>query len=72
MRRTRQIKQTQAKALDFFAATSKRLSAEMERLNNDVKHTEQDKSIVEEERKELESTISEQSKDTEDALNNTN
>ena len=60
-----------SKALDCFAAMSKRLSAETERLNNNVKHIERDESIMEEELKELESTISEQSKDTEDALNNT-
>jgi len=38
-------------ALENFAATSKRLSAEDERLNNELKHIEKDEGIVVESKK---------------------
>ena len=51
--------------LDQFAATSKRLSSETERLNNDLKHIERDEALVAEEQKELEGQISEGTKEFE-------
>ena len=50
---------------DKFQTTSKRLSAEEERLGMDLKHLERDEVLVEEERKELEGTIQEQTSDME-------
>jgi hypothetical protein len=49
-----------AEAMKVFAAVSKQLSAESERLQHDLKHLERDSELVEEERKELEAAISEQ------------
>eukprot|EP00978_Attheya_sp_CCMP212_P001852 scaffold3824_cov48-Attheya_sp.AAC.1 len=51
--------------MERFAATSKVLWAENERLNNEVKHVERDESLVKEERNELESSISEQTSEME-------
>jgi hypothetical protein len=51
--------------MERFAATSKVLWAENERLNNEVKHVERDESLVTEERNELESSISEQTSEME-------
>ena len=48
-----------------FAATAKQLSGENARLLNDAKHLERDEKTVGEERKELESSISEQTADME-------
>ena len=50
---------------DKFQTTSKRLAAEEERLGMDLKHLERDEGLVEEERKELEGTIQEQTSDME-------
>jgi chromosome segregation ATPase len=47
--------------LKQFHSISKQLSAEQERLQHDCKHLERDKQLVADERKELESAISEQS-----------
>ena len=49
--------------MEQFAATAKKLSVEDERLNSELKHIERDEKIVEEERKQIESSISEQGKD---------
>mmetsp|Transcript_11502 Transcript_11502/g.27504 ORF Transcript_11502/g.27504 Transcript_11502/m.27504 type:complete len:191 (-) Transcript_11502:1461-2033(-) len=46
--------------LKQFASISKQLSAEQERLSQDFKHLERDETLVAEERKELEDSISEQ------------
>uniref|UniRef100_A0A7S2XN44 UVR domain-containing protein n=1 Tax=Attheya septentrionalis TaxID=420275 RepID=A0A7S2XN44_9STRA len=54
-----------SEAMERFAATSKVLWAENERLNNEVKHVERDESLVTEERNELESSISEQTSEME-------
>ncbi|KAL3778935.1 hypothetical protein HJC23_012393 [Cyclotella cryptica] len=51
--------------LDQFAATSKRLSAETERLNTDLKHIERDEELVAEEQKELEGQIADGTKEFE-------
>ena len=48
-------------ALDNFSSTSKQLSAENERLQNDRKHLERDEELVVAERQELEKAITEQS-----------
>lgn len=53
------------KVNDKFQTTSKRLAAEEERLGMDLKHLERDEGLVEEERKELEGTIQEQTSDME-------
>ena len=45
--------------LDKFTKTSKRLSAETDRLNNDLKHIERDEELVADEQKELEDVIAE-------------
>lgn len=47
-------------ALKRFSGTSKSLSAEHERLQQDLKHLERDAQLVADERKELETAISEQ------------
>jgi hypothetical protein len=47
--------------LKKFASISKQLSVEQERLQQDLKHLERDEQLVAEERKELETAISEQS-----------
>jgi hypothetical protein len=52
--------------LDKFAATSKRLSAETDRLNNDLKHIERDEELVADEQKELEGQIAEGTKEFEE------
>jgi hypothetical protein len=52
--------------LDKFAATSKRLSAETDRLNNDLKHIERDEELVADEQKELEDQIAEGTKEFEE------
>lgn len=52
--------------MDKFAATSKRLSAETDRLNNDLKHIERDEELVADEQKELEDQISEGTKEFEE------
>jgi len=49
--------------LEQFALTSKRFSAENDRLTSDLKNIERDEVFVEQERKELENQISEQSQD---------
>jgi chromatin segregation and condensation protein Rec8/ScpA/Scc1 (kleisin family) len=46
-----------SQVLDKFAATSKRLSSETDRLNNDLKHIERDEELVADEQKELEDQI---------------
>lgn len=48
-------------ALAKFKTTSKQLSIEQERLQNDLKHIERDAELIADERKELEKAISEQS-----------
>lgn len=50
-----------AEQLKKFAVISKQISAEQERLEQDWKHIERDEQLVEEECKELEAAISEQS-----------
>jgi hypothetical protein len=55
--------------LKKFGMISKQLSAEQERLHQDLKHLERDESLVAEERSELESAISEQSGDYEGQRN---
>jgi DNA repair exonuclease SbcCD ATPase subunit len=50
-----------AASLRRFSTLSKQLSAENERLQQDLKHIEKDEDLVAEERKELEKSISEQS-----------
>jgi hypothetical protein len=52
--------------LDKFASTSKRLSSETHRLNNDLKHIERDEDLVSDEQKELEDQISEGTKEFEE------
>lgn len=54
-----------SQVLDQFAATSRRLSAETERLNSDLKHIERDEELVAEEQKELEGQISDGTKEFE-------
>ena len=51
--------------LKKFEADTKRLSAENERLNADLKNIERDETFASEERSELEATISEQTEDIE-------
>ena len=50
-----------SEALAKFKTTSKQLSIEQERLQNDLKHIERDAELIADERKELEKAISEQS-----------
>ena len=50
-----------AESLRRFSTTSRTMSAENERLQQDLKHIEKDETLVSEERKELEEAISEQS-----------
>jgi len=52
--------------LNQFANTSKRLSSETERLGNDLKHIERDESVLADEQRELESQISEETKEFEE------
>ena len=52
--------------LSKFATTSKRLSTETDRLNNDLKHIERDEELVEEERTELEGQIGEGTREFEE------
>lgn len=49
--------------LSQFAATSKKLSSESERLANDLKHIERDEKVFAEEEKELEGQIDEETKE---------
>jgi len=49
-----------AEAMRRFSAVSKQLSTENERLQHDLKHIERDEELIAEERKELESAISDQ------------
>lgn len=52
--------------LDKFTKTSKRLSVETDRLNNDLKHIERDEELVADEQKELEDVIAEGTKEFEE------
>ncbi|KAL3925146.1 MAG: hypothetical protein SGILL_000604 [Bacillariaceae sp.] len=52
--------------LKQFASISKQLSAEQERLQQDLKHLERDEQLVSEERKELEDAIKEQTGEIEE------
>lgn len=52
--------------LDKFTKTSKRLSAETDRLNKDLKHIERDEELVADEQKELEDVIAEGTKEFEE------
>lgn len=49
--------------LNQFAKTSKRLSSETERLSNDLKHIERDETVLADEQKELESQITDETKE---------
>lgn len=53
------------KAMAKFATIAKQLSSEQSRLSSDEKHLLRDEGLVQEERKELEMSISEQTADLE-------
>lgn len=59
-------REKQDEVLNQFAKTSKRLSSETERLSNDLKHIERDELVLADEQKELESQITEETKEFEE------